>query len=157
RASSSSTSPKRTWCATASSNSSSKPTRRTRARARFEMPISPLTIAAGAWLWEKYGKTVVDKTAGAVKGGWEKFRWNDAAEKYRAKIKKLYGTMQIMGMAAPVPLDDIFTEAYMLDKPTAFGRFDIERLKQLSSDPEAPPPNAKRVAGLTLVNKNKNL
>jgi hypothetical protein len=121
------------------------------------MPVPPLTIAAGAWLWEKYGKTVADKAAGAVKGGWEKFKWNAAAEKYRAKIKKLYGTMQIMGMAEPVPLEDIFTEAYMLDKPTAFGRFDIERLKQLSADPEAPPPNAKRVAGLTLVNKNKNL
>ena len=121
------------------------------------MPISPLAITAGAWAWDKYGKTVTDKAASAVKGRWEKFKWNAAAEKYRAKIKKLYGTMQIMGMAEPVPLDDIFTEAYMLDKPSAFGRFDIERLKQLSADPEEPPPNAKRIAGLTLVNKNKNL
>jgi predicted NACHT family NTPase len=121
------------------------------------MPIPPLAITAGAWAWDKYGKTVTDKAASAFKGRWEKFRWNAAAEKYRAKIKKLYGTMQIMGMAEPVPLDDIFTEAYMLDKPTAFGRFGIERLKQLSADPEAPPPNAKRIAGLTLVNKNRNL
>ena len=75
----------------------------------------------------------------AVKGRWHKFKWKDAAENYRAKIKKLYGTMQIMGMAEPVPLDDIFTDAYMLDKPTAFGRFDIERLKQMSADPDAPP------------------
>ncbi|PYS82985.1 MAG: hypothetical protein DMF67_10635 [Acidobacteria bacterium] len=122
------------------------------------MPISPLAItAAGAWLWDKYGKTVVDKTAGAVKGGWDKFKWNDAAEKYRAKIKKLYGTMQIMGMAEPVPLDDIFTDAYMLDKPTAFGRFNIERLKQSSADPEAPPPQAERVNGLRLVVEKGNL
>src|SRR5438477_8261295 len=113
------------------------------------MPIIPLGIA-GAWLWDKYGKTVTDKTAGGVKDLWEKFKWKDAAEKYRAKIKKLYGTMQIMGMAEPVPLDDIFTDAYMLDKPTALGRFDIERLKKLSADP-GTPPQAKRINGLRLV------
>jgi predicted NACHT family NTPase len=121
------------------------------------MPITPLAITAGAWVWDKYGKTFTDKTAGAAKGRWEKFKWKDAAEEYRKKIKKLYGTMQIMGMAEPVPLDDIFTEAYLLDKPTAFGRFDIERLKQMSANPDAPPPNAKRIGGLTLVKKKKNL
>src|SRR5918911_904273 len=93
------------------------------------MPISSLIIAAGAWVWEKYG----------------------------AKIKKLYGTMQIMGMAEPVPLDDIFTEAYLLDKPTAFGRFDIERLKQAATDTDTPPTNAERIGGLALVNRNENL
>jgi predicted NACHT family NTPase len=121
------------------------------------MPITPLAITAGAWLWDKYGKAIADKTAGAVKDKWSEFKWKGAAEAYRAKIKKLYGTMQIMGMAEPVPLDDIFTEAYLLDKPTAFGRFDIERLKQMSADPSAPPPNAKRIGGLTLVKKKKNL
>jgi hypothetical protein len=121
------------------------------------MPISPL-IPIGAWLWDKYGKTVTDKTGGAVKVQWDKFKWNDAAEEYRAKIKKLYGTMQIMGMAEPVPLDDIFTDAYMLDKPTAFVRFDIERLKQLSTvDPNAPPPHAERINGLRLVKAKGNL
>lgn len=121
------------------------------------MPISSLVIAAGAWLWDKYGETVTDKAAGAVKDKWSEFRWNAAAEKYRAKIKKLYGTMQIMGMAEPVPLDDIFTDAYMLDKPTAFGRFDIERLRAASADPEAPPANAERINGLRLVREKGNL
>lgn len=126
------------------------------------MPPEPLTTtvalsAAGAWLWEKYGEAVAGRAAGDVQGRWKKFRWKDAAGNYRAKIKKLYGTMQIMGMAKPMPLDDIFTEAYLLDKPTAFGRFDIERLKQLAADPDAPPQNAKRVGGLTLVQRNRNL
>jgi predicted NACHT family NTPase len=122
------------------------------------MPISSLTItAAGAWLWDKYGEAVTSKTAGALKGRWDKFKWKDAAERYRTKIKKLYGTMQIMGMAEPVPLDDIFTDVYMLDKPTAFGRFDIEHLKQVSADPDKPPPEAKRVNGLRLVREKGNL
>jgi hypothetical protein len=122
------------------------------------MPVDPLTTAAAtAWAWDKYGKSLADKAVSAFKEGWTKSRWNNAAEKYRAKVKKLYGTMQIMGMAEEVPLDDIFTEAYLLNKPTAFSRFDIERLKQASADPEAPPPNAKRVTGLSLVKKNRNL
>ncbi|HVF54594.1 MAG TPA: hypothetical protein VM934_00510, partial [Pyrinomonadaceae bacterium] len=118
------------------------------------MPADPLTTTAlsaiGAWAWDKYGKTITDKTAGAVKDRWSKFQWKDAADNYRKKIKNLYGTMQIMGMAEPVPLDNIFTDAYMLDKPTAFGRFDIELLKQMSADPDAPPPQAKRINGLRL-------
>ncbi len=120
------------------------------------MPIPPLVIAAGAWVWDKHGKTVADKTAGAVKGGWDKFKWNDAAEEYREQVKKHYGVMQIMGMAEPVPLDDIFTDAYMLDKPTAFNRFDIENLKRMSADPSAPP-DAKRINGLRLVREKGNL
>jgi energy-coupling factor transporter ATP-binding protein EcfA2 len=116
-----------------------------------------LGFTAGAWAWDRYGESVTRKAAASVKARWKKFRWKAAAEEYRAKIKRLYGTMQIMGMPEPVPLEDIFTEAYLLDKPTAFGRFDIERLKQTSADPDSPPPNAKRIGGLTLVSENKNL
>ncbi len=113
--------------------------------------MSSLAFTAGAWLWEKYGETVTQKATDAFnKGRWQKFKWRDAAENYRAKIKKLYGTMQIMGMAEPVLLDDIFTDVYMLDKPTAFGRFDIEHLKQMSADQDLPP-DVKRVNGLRLV------
>jgi NACHT domain/NACHT C-terminal Helical domain 2 len=111
----------------------------------------PVTTAATAWAWDKYGKSLADKAVGVFKGYWDRFRWEDAAEKYRAKVKKLYGTMQIMGMAEPVPLDDIFAEVYMLDKPNAFRRFDIERLKQLSAADPAAPPHAKRINGLRLV------
>jgi hypothetical protein len=125
------------------------------------VPTDPVTISllsgVGAWFWDKYGKAVADKTTGAVKGRWEKLKWKDAAEAYRARIKKLYGTMQIMGMAKPVPLDDIFTDAYMLDKPTAFGRFDIEHLKQVSADPDKPPEQAERINGLRLVREKGNL
>ncbi|HEX8068380.1 MAG TPA: NACHT domain-containing protein [Pyrinomonadaceae bacterium] len=124
------------------------------------MPVDPLTTtaltAAGAWVWDKYGKSLTDKAAGALKDRWKKFKWRNAAGKYRRKVKELYGTMQIMGMARPVPLDNIFTEVHLLDRPTAFRRFDIDRLKQESADPAAPP-EAPRVGGLELVNSKKNL
>jgi len=115
------------------------------------MPIETILPFAGAWLWSNYGKSLVGKAFNAGKDKWDESKWNEAAEKYRGKIIKLYDSMQIMGMAKPVPLDDIFTEAYMLDKPTAFGRFDIERLKQKSAaDPDAPP-ETERLNGLRLV------
>lgn len=121
------------------------------------MEPSTVALTAGAWAWSKYGKTLTDRTGAEIKNQWNRFKWNAAANAYREKVKKLYGAMQIMGMATPVPLDDIFTEAYVLDKPTAFGRFDIERLKEFSGDPDTAPMNAKRIAGLTLVKKNRNL
>src|ERR1043165_85874 len=120
------------------------------------MMLPPALIPAGSWLWDKYGKSVTDKAAGTVKEKLGEFKWQGAAEDYRTKIKKLYGTMQIMGMAKPVPLDNIFTDAYMLDKPTAFGRFDIERLKQVAADPYTPP-NTERINGLRLVREQGNL
>jgi hypothetical protein len=122
------------------------------------MPIPPIAFTAGAWAWSKYGKSVTDRLTQEAKDKWAEFKWDKAEEAYRAKVKKLYGTMQIMGMAAPVPLDYIFTEAYLLDKPSAISRFDIERLKQQrSADTDAPPENAKRISGLALVKRNKNL
>jgi hypothetical protein len=82
------------------------------------MPADPFTAtaaltSAGAWLWGKYARSVTDKFASAAKAKWDESKWNAAAEKSRAKVKKLYGTMQIMGMAEPVPLDDIFADAYV--------------------------------------------
>lgn len=122
------------------------------------MPVDPLTtaLAGAAWVWDKYGEAIAGRAAGAAKWQWDRRAWGGAAEAYRAKIRKLYGTMQITGMARPVPLDDIFTDAYMLDKPAAFSRFDIERLKQQSADPEAPR-DAERFNGLRLVVERGNL
>lgn len=108
-------------------------------------------IPVGAWLWDKYGKTLADSAGDNLKLRWAKFKWKDAAEAYSVKVKKLYGTMQIMGMKEPVPLDDIFTDVFLLDKPTAFGRFEIEQLKQQLVDQDAPPPNAKRIDALSFV------
>jgi ABC-type cobalamin/Fe3+-siderophores transport system ATPase subunit len=121
------------------------------------MDPTTLAIPAGAWLWKNYGKTIANKTASAIKSQWDKLKWDTAAERYRAKIKRLYATTEIMGMGKPVLLDDIFTDVYMLDKPTAFGRYDIEHLKQVSADPEAPPQNAHRINGLQLVVEKDNL
>jgi predicted NACHT family NTPase len=111
----------------------------------------------GAWLWEMHARRVADKAVGALKSQWDRFRWKEAAEKYRDKVRNSHGTMQIMGMAEGVPLEDIFIDAYLLDSPTAFGRFGIEHLMQMSADSDVPPPQAERIHGLRLVSEKAQI
>jgi predicted NACHT family NTPase len=98
------------------------------------MPIDPATLAAGstaaAWLWDKYGKEFIDKLGGKAKGRWAKFNWRKASESYRQKMAELYGTTRILGKSGPVELEGIFTDVFILDKPTALRRYDLEELKE---------------------------
>jgi predicted NACHT family NTPase len=55
-----------------------------------------------------------------------------------------------------VQLDDIFTDAYLLDKPMARTRYDIEQLRTGITLSETSPPK-KRLNGLRLVTERKNL
>lgn len=73
--------------------------------------------------------------------------WERPLDRYRQRIVDLYGTTRIFGQATPLPLDDIYTDVYLLDQPTAFHRFDIQ---QLQADPDLLGA-AKRVAGRVFV------
>ena len=88
----------------------------------------------GAWLWSTYGKAITDKALGAAKDEWSKFNWNEAAQKYRIRVKALHSTTRMLGNPKPVSLAGIYTDLYILDKPTAFHRFDIEQLRALQSE-----------------------
>jgi hypothetical protein len=91
-----------------------------------------LTTAA-SWAWEKSGKDAMAKATGAAKDKYKEFKWDKAAEAYRAKIKSLYGKMQVMGMAEPVALSGIYVDAYVLSKQTAHQRYAIEELLNRAS------------------------
>jgi hypothetical protein len=82
----------------------------------------------GAWLWDKYGKDIASTLAGKAKERWTRFEWNASAEKYRQRMKDLYSTTRMLGKPDPVSLEGIFTDVYLLDRPTALQRFDIEAL-----------------------------
>lgn len=91
-------------------------------------PIDTSALAAiFAWVWEQYGKTIVDKAGKAV---WERLRWEDRALAYGQKVQRLYGTMQILGQAKPVPLEGIFTAISLLDKPTAWRRYTVAQMEE---------------------------
>ena len=89
-----------------------------------------------------------------LKETWQQFHWTEAEENYRNRLIYLYGTLRILGNPAPVPLEGVFTDVYILDKPSAFRRFDIQ-------DMECDRENTRergmqRQHGLEVVNQIKH-
>jgi predicted NACHT family NTPase len=121
------------------------------------MALESIAGAAGAWLWDNYGKDIADQAFGAAKERWAKFNWGQAAEKYRQQVKVLYGTTRILGNPKPISLQGIFTDAYLLDKPTALRRFDLEQLKAMAAERESLQPHGERRSALDLALKEKRL
>ena len=100
-----------------------------------------------AWAWDKY------KSTNGTKVQWAKsFKWNEAAEAYQKKVNALYGTLRVLGKPEPVSLKGIFTDVYILDKPSAFRRFDVRELKE----DDSPIHGAERKNGLEVVKQIDN-
>jgi hypothetical protein len=121
------------------------------------MTLESIAGAAGAWLWDRYGTDIADKAVGAAKEGWAKFNWGQAAEKYRQRVKELYGTTRILGNPRPVSLEGIFTDAYLLDKQTALRRFDLEYLRAMTTERDTLQPPGERRSALRLTREEKRL
>jgi len=68
---------------------------------------------------------------------------DNTLEKYRQRIQMLYGYTRVFGQVRPVPLDDIFTDVYILEEPLALRRFDIQQLQ----NPPIPLRGVERVPG----------
>ncbi len=86
-------------------------------------------------------------------------RWQQSAKTYREAILNQYGTLKILGKSEPVPLENIFTDVFILDKPTASRRFDFNKLQtevpiRLDTFDKTTP---ERVNGLELVKQGKRL
>ena len=119
-------------------------------------------LLSGAWLWDTFGAKVAEQ-AGKVGAGaglqvWKKINWKTSAERYGGEMQRLYGTMRIIGMAEPVALADIFTDVFLLDKPSAWQRYNIEELKRLGQlEPETIHWREERRAGLDLVQRHERL
>jgi predicted NACHT family NTPase len=59
----------------------------------------------------------------------------------------------MLGRSNSVPLDEIFTDVYLLDSVTALRHFDIETLKAINKDPESIGHEVKRYDAMELVSK----
>lgn len=106
-----------------------------------------------AWEWENFGGEWVSKLGEEDKKRWERVRWQEAAERYRQHALADHSTMRVMGMPEPVSLEGIFTDAYILDRPTAWQRHNIEELQQEPGH----LGNAKRLPGLEVVRHKHRL
>lgn len=72
---------------------------------------------------------------------------------YNEKVIKLYNKMFVFGQAEPRLLDDIFTEVYILPKPTLFRRFRLEGLQEqfLAQPRDLPLRYDERIAADELI------
>lgn len=70
-------------------------------------------------------------------------QWDTALDRYREWVKYTYGTMRILGKHEPVSVEGIYTDVYMLDKPSA--SYYLDPLKDLATTPR------ERRDGLKLV------
>ena len=82
---------------------------------------------------------------------WQLVNWEMAARRYAEKIKRDYGIMHIFGQTAPVPLEEIFTNVYVLDKPMAWRRSSITQLQEQYVSRDLPEHGLNRQSGLEVV------
>lgn len=86
------------------------------------------------------------------------FDWAKAEQAYLDKLIVLYDRVRILGTAADVPLGNIFTQVYILDKPTAYRRHNIDELRQQGFARTAVQGQpGERTAGIELVKGGQNL
>lgn len=60
---------------------------------------------------------------------WQCFNWPEAEQSYREHLIHLYGKLRILGNPTLVPLAGVFTDVYVLDKPSAWRRFGIAEME----------------------------
>lgn len=111
-----------------------------------------------SWAWDEYRDDIIDQALETTESDvestaarvldWTRVDWLGAANKYKENVQKLYGTTRVLGKPEPISLEGIFTDVFILDKPTAYQRYDIEELKK---EPERIKASSNRINGLDLV------
>lgn len=121
------------------------------------MSLETVLIAPiGSWLWSTFTGKIADQTGKIIDSTgkiiYQKIDWQHASELYRGEMQLLYGDMQIFGMNKPKPLVDIFTDVFLLDKPSSSRRIGINDFQSYSID-----PGWDRYKAIDLVQKNERL
>lgn len=111
----------------------------------------------GSWaeIREKLFTTLPDAI---VEQRWTDFDWAAAEQAYRAKLIHLYDRVRVLGKPGDQPLGDLFTAVYILDKPTARWRHNLDELQKRGFDrDEFQRQPGERIDGLVLVKQGRNL
>lgn len=137
--------------------------------------ISKSSTTINIWLWEDYSKDVLawlakqldyrseikkldrEKIQETNRQKWKRTDWAKAATIYRQEMTRLYGSMHIFGMNQSVPLSDVFTDVYLLDKPSAWRRHTIEELSSRSPTNNEPIDSEHRFEGGNLVMEHRRI
>jgi len=121
------------------------------------MSIDNIAIAGTKWLWEKYGKDLVDKMALGIKQSWEKVNWTDAESKYRTRLFEQHSTAKLLGRPKPLSIAELFTDVFVLDKMTAFTYYDLNELQSRHLEREKLRLNLNRRNALEVILDEKLL
>ena len=121
----------------------------------------------GGWALAAYGKAFLDDTIKLIKRKYtdekkqreilqiierryQNFNWGQSAERYKTHMQKIHGYIRVIGTTEPIPIGEIFTDVYILDKPQAYRRFDVTRLHEIQKEP-GKLKGGKRERGLKIV------
>jgi hypothetical protein len=117
------------------------------------MSVIKATASAGVWVWEHLGNQIKSGFFAFIKRKWEDtkesseglrhaekkwadFNWGQAAERYKKHMQEIYGHIRVIGTTEPIPIGEIFTDVYILEKPQAYRRFDITHLHEIQDEPD---------------------
>jgi hypothetical protein len=116
-----------------------------------------LAIAGAKWVWSQYGKAITDKAKERARKKWSEFHWSEAETKYRARMYEQHSTTRLLGHPKPIVIEDIFTDVYVMDKITAFKRFDLDELQAEFFEQKTLSPRGSRKHALRLTLKERRL
>jgi tetratricopeptide (TPR) repeat protein len=115
-------------------------------------------IKMGAtWVWEAIGKKIVKSSIEKAKSAWGEFRWDEAEYRYKTSIYRQVCTTSVLGNPTSIKIDNIYTDAYVLDKLTAQQRISSEDLENHEFSPDVPTLKAKRLKAEQVVKKHNRL
>lgn len=64
-----------------------------------------------------------DAAIASAKKAWAKVHWNNAEESYRSNLRANLSTTKILGNPTPISIEDIYTDVYVHDRPSALRVF----------------------------------
>jgi predicted NACHT family NTPase len=113
------------------------------------------------WVWKEYGKQLSDVALGQAKTKWKKFKWQEAETKYRARLYEQHNTIRLLGNPKLIAIEEYYIDTYVLDKPSAFRRYDIDELQALPAEKDISDfderEDAKRRPALRIAVSKKRL
>jgi energy-coupling factor transporter ATP-binding protein EcfA2 len=121
------------------------------------MALESIATTSAKWIWEQYGKALATKAKEKVREKWHEFHWSEAEAKYRARMHEQHSTTRLLGHPRPIIIEDIFTDVYVMDKLTAFKRYDIDELQAQFFEYKSLGYDGTRKHALRLALKEKRL
>lgn len=86
-----------------------------------------LLIKAGKWLWDTYGKDVLDKTFKDVKNKWVSFNWPHAEAQYRSRMRELYGITKVLNR--DIKIQNLYTDVFVQDKISSDLNYEAQEIQ----------------------------